>query len=69
MSKKKKCCLCNETYNGYGNNPAPLSDNETDRCCDDCNLTKVLPARLGMLPMPKRQKEKLAKLFEQLSKK
>lgn len=69
MSKKKKCCLCGETYNGYGNNPAPLSDNDTDRCCDECNLTKVIPARLGMLKLPKRQRVQLDKLIEKLLKK
>lgn len=46
------CCLCNEkiqpTINGwkFGNNPAPLGETEDDRCCDMCNATKVIPARL-----------------------
>lgn len=30
----------------YGNNPDPLGDTEEDRCCDCCNGTKVIPARL-----------------------
>tara|TARA_R110000751_G_scaffold94798_4_gene185066 strand:- start:392 stop:622 length:231 start_codon:yes stop_codon:yes gene_type:complete len=40
------CVLCNEDIKGnYGHNPAPLSD-EGD-CCDECNMTKVIPARIG----------------------
>jgi hypothetical protein len=31
---------------GYGNNPDPLGVLPEDRCCDDCNTTKVIPARL-----------------------
>lgn len=34
---------------GWGNNPDPLGDSETDRCCDDCNATEVIPARLRSL--------------------
>lgn len=45
MDKEAKtCCLCGVTYNGWGNNAWPL-DNE-GRCCDQCNFTKVVPARL-----------------------
>lgn len=47
-----ECCICKKKYKGYGNNPFPLdsADNEVDayadkECCDDCNLTKVIPAR------------------------
>ena len=43
------CCICGETFVGYGNNPWPLSKNETDRCCDDCNMKEVIPARLKRL--------------------
>ena len=42
------CCLCGRTIEGYGNNPFPLSENEDDRCCDNCNWTKVIPARIAM---------------------
>ena len=40
------CCICGKTFNGYGNNPYPVSKNENDRCCDQCNLDTVIPARL-----------------------
>ena len=52
METKKKaikpiCCLCgNECENEWGNNPWPLSKKPEDRCCDVCNDTKVIPARL-----------------------
>ena len=50
MSEKlelNECCLCGSTIGGmgYGNNPFPMA--EKGRCCDDCNLTKVIPARLA----------------------
>ena len=39
-----KCAICNEVYEGYGNNPYPVCEN--GRCCDSCNSTKVIPARI-----------------------
>lgn len=39
----KKCVLCVESFDGYGNNAYPLKEG---RCCDDCNLLKVVPTRL-----------------------
>lgn len=38
------CIICGEEFEGYGNNPAPVS--EEGRCCDACNLKFVIPARL-----------------------
>ena len=52
-----KCVLCgdpilpNELGWEHGNNAAPLADGQ---CCDDCNLSKVIPSRL--LP-PERLRE------------
>lgn len=40
------CSLCRGPYVRWGNNPAPLGRVE-DRCCDGCNSTKVLPARIA----------------------
>jgi len=48
MRKTGKCCLCKKNYNHYGNNPYPLkkdTDKKPNRCCDNCNYTKVLPER------------------------
>jgi len=43
--KKYKCSLCGKEFNGAGHNPEPLKRFE-ERCCDRCNATKVLQARL-----------------------
>lgn len=43
---KKKCCLCGREFKGWGNNPWPVVDNGV--CCDECNMTKVIPARLKL---------------------
>ena len=40
------CVICGESFNGLGNNPAPLGEG---RCCDNCNFTKVIPKRLSQL--------------------
>ena len=40
------CCICGKIFNGYGNNLYPVSKDETDRCCDRCNIDEVIPARL-----------------------
>ena len=48
--QEKKCCLCGKTFVGWGNNPYPLCD-KTDtesRCCDDCNVKYVIPARIAL---------------------
>ena len=39
------CCLCDDVLSGHGNNAQPLND---AKCCDECNATKVIPARLGL---------------------
>jgi hypothetical protein len=38
------CIICGEKIEGYGNNPAPVSDK--GECCDACNMKFVIPARL-----------------------
>jgi len=43
--EKHKCVLCEKIFYGYGNNPEPLASID-EFCCDDCNLEKVVPARL-----------------------
>lgn len=47
-----KCCLCGKTFYDfcYGNNPDPLADIEKDGgCCNECNINKVIPARIKMV--------------------
>lgn len=44
--KKVKCCICGKYINGYSNNPWPINNEENARCCDDCNINVVVPARI-----------------------
>tara|TARA_R110002012_G_scaffold238914_1_gene412845 strand:+ start:524 stop:823 length:300 start_codon:yes stop_codon:yes gene_type:complete len=34
-----KCCLCDKTEQGYGNDPFPLYG---DLCCDNCNYYVIM---------------------------
>jgi hypothetical protein len=38
------CCICDNTREGFGNNPAPVKTE--GRCCDACNTSVVIPARI-----------------------
>jgi hypothetical protein len=44
QTKRCRCSICSEWYAGFGNNAEPVDDG---RCCDDCNNSKVLPARVA----------------------
>lgn len=49
MSKTQEfmCSICGEQSQGWGNNPEPVKDLEKDGpCCDTCNYTEVITARL-----------------------
>ncbi len=41
-----RCCLCGTAFQGYGHNPAPLTDDVRMRCCDECNRSYVRAARM-----------------------
>ena len=43
LTDKKVCCICNDTFEGWGNNPEPF---EGKTCCDDCNDRFVTPTRM-----------------------
>ena len=45
MNEMGECCLCKKKYTDYGHNPNPLAK-YPKRCCEECNRTKVIPARL-----------------------
>ena len=49
---KPKCVLCSKPCDcPFGNNAQPVKEGV---CCDKCNATKVIPARMGRLPpLPK----------------
>jgi len=48
-SKSWKCVICDIPCQGYGNNPEPVRQSLEGRCCDVCNQTQVIPARLSQL--------------------
>jgi hypothetical protein len=37
------CSICQLPYEGHGNNAWPINDG---RCCDDCNWSTVIQARI-----------------------
>lgn len=43
MPKPKLCAICLRPYEGFGHNPLPI---KSGRCCDTCNATVVIPARI-----------------------
>jgi hypothetical protein len=44
MKEMKKCCICNKSFDGFGNNPDPVK--KRGYCCDNCNLMVVIPERI-----------------------
>lgn len=51
MEKKvKTCCLCGKEIEGFGNDPRPVMEafgtEGWNVCCDECNVKRVIPARL-----------------------
>jgi hypothetical protein len=57
------CCLCSNDIEvaacGWegGHNPSPLGESSEDRCCDECNTTKVIPARLRDIGLLLRERD------------
>lgn len=47
MNKKQKCVLCGKYFDEWGNNPYPITTKGS--CCNFCNDTKVLPARIDLM--------------------
>jgi hypothetical protein len=46
------CCICDEVSNGFGNNPetvGALKYSLDAKCCDECNDTVVVPARISAM--------------------
>lgn len=43
------CCICGEKFTGWGNDPYPVVNDEDAKCCDMCNQTRVLPARMAQM--------------------
>lgn len=45
--KKFNCVICTKEKTGFGNNPQPVK--QKGKCCDDCNLLWVIPARVNLM--------------------
>jgi hypothetical protein len=45
--KITKCCICQENFRGFGNNPRPLKSKGL--CCDTCNFRYVIPSRIYLI--------------------
>ena len=43
--KGQTCPICDKKFNGWGNNPAPLDID--GKVCDDCNMSVIIPVRMG----------------------
>lgn len=57
-NKNPICCFCgNHCEDEFGNNPYPANNEEDARCCNDCNETVVIPARINALVENKYKKE------------
>ncbi len=44
LAEKPKCVICGAEIEGHGNDARPVKDG---RCCDSCNMTVVVPARIA----------------------
>lgn len=52
MAKKvRKCVICGNPLpkGDLGNNSEPIKPFSSGTCCNSCNMSKVIPARLGKL--------------------
>lgn len=60
------CCLCGQQFHRFGNNPDPLGDPNTERCCSDCNAMYVIPVRMGHPINPDTAEEKIVRRYLKL---
>ena len=44
--KEITCAICGKKIKGPGNSCWPVFDEERYRCCDECNMTVVVPERI-----------------------
>lgn len=56
-NKRWRCCICGGYFRGWGNNPDPIPAKKDARCCDVCNMTTVIPARMALLKERRQQNE------------
>ena len=43
-----ECVICNADIKDFGHNPDPINEGK-GRCCDSCNFSFVIPARIYSL--------------------
>ena len=53
---KNNCCICGKEIIGFGNSPWPIKN--SGYCCDKCNSTIVIQARLKILAEGENKNEK-----------
>ena len=44
-----ECVICNADIKDFGHNPDPINEGK-GRCCDKCNMSYVIPARIYSIP-------------------
>lgn len=56
--KKLKCCICHKEIRAdgilpelAGNNPFPYDTTPGARCCNECNIKHVIPARIVQIKL------------------
>lgn len=54
---KKTCCICGKDFEGFGNNPQPVKSEGV--CCNTCNMSIVITARVFGLSAVNVPKEKV----------
>lgn len=50
LDETSKCSICGIRYLGHGHNAQPVNNG---RCCETCNITHVITARLSQLKLSK----------------
>ena len=43
------CCICGRHFTDWGNDPWPVNMDDNAKCCDECDMTVVLQARLEQM--------------------
>lgn len=52
-----KCHFCGKEIEGMGNSCRGLIDDTSIRCCDECNMKIIIPARFYSMMRAKERKE------------
>lgn len=54
MSSNLICCFCDVPITNDGNNPEPLLSSSY-KCCDNCNITRIIPIKHTSTPIQENQ--------------